>query len=511
MRKLKLFVVFCAASLALHSQIAPSKRVLLNEKMESDNFNFGNFVDENGVIYYKERKKDGFYLCKANSKFENILSVKTDLIKVQGEELIPFRFLIKENKLFLISYVFIKRKSTLLYVQSFNKETLKALQDPLKIAEVDYKKTPLPFMPFNIYLSPDKSKALFSSNNLVGLAPFKEDYNFIFDLNNAKNIAQCYPKFESEGNLCKKEAVIDNAGGTYILIGKVENDYENQVKYRLGRFTIENKYEEVDINLEGKKISSLKLSLNKNGSIEVNGFFSKESYWKADGIFTIGYDKGTIIQKEVKEYLFEEELIFKHLSESEIKDLKKIKSKGKSIGVDYLVMKNIFEQSDGTKIVIAEQYNSTSKPNSNGQGALPQGSMTSLANYIFVCYFSPDGQLIKTVKINKKQSSDGGKYVKMSFYSTLVNDDLYFLYNDFIENVTNEGSHAYKEYDPYKKGAAMILMILEKSGKLSKEIILDEKSSKFEYLPNSTIKMSDNNLFIFSSSENYTNYVLLKL
>ncbi len=528
MKKSILFVVFCTICLALHAQIPPSKRVLVNEKKESDNFNFLNtkgylyyffdFVDENGFMYYTERKEDGLYICKANSKFENLLSVKTNPVKIQREELKPYQLLMGKNKIFLVTFATIASKSSHLYIQEFDKESLKPLQEPQKLTELDHKKTPIYYYPFTICLSPDRSKALFYSNTIPDKEPGKVDCNFIFDLNTSKIMVMSNPKFVNAENFGKKDeityvikdAVIDNTGTAYILTKVVESEYENTLKYRLGRFSSESRHEEVAINLEGKKISSLKLSLKSSGNIEINGFFSKESFWRAEGMFSINYDKGTINQKEVKEYLFEEELLFKHLSESEVKDLKKVKSKGKSIGVDFLGIKNIFEQSDGIKVVVAEQYNSTSRNNSNGESALP-GNMTSLANHIFVFYFSTEGQLMKTVKIKKRQSCDGLKFIKMSFYATLVNDNLYFLYNDFIDNVTNEESSNYKEYNPYKKGTAMVLMILENGGKISKEIILDEKSSNFEFAPNYAMRMSDNSLFIYYPNGKYTYYSILKL
>jgi hypothetical protein len=233
-----------------------------------------------------------------------------------------------------------------------------------------------------------------------------------------------------------KSWTVGNDGQVYLL-AKVYDEKNNKeskkakdgsrtpaYKMVIFRFSAgSEKPQEFRLDLNGKFVADLAFRLNAKNDLECGGFYTNDTKGVIRGVFftRINGTTGTADVASIAE-----------LTAEDLASLDTQKDKGGERGLDNrFVFKNLIVRNDGGIILTAEEAYSVTSQRWNGRTYYTY--TTYYNNEIFVTSINPDGKIDWTRMISKRQISNTNFF---NGYALMVSgSNLYFLYNDDIDNV----------------------------------------------------------------------------
>lgn len=491
----------------------------------SEKYEMSSIFNENKIL---KTTKDGFYVLQnykdANYDYQRKLSFYDwNFKKSEGAKSIdlsykntkgyhPLSLSMKENHYLFYTTDDVDRQVETLLLSPFNFETLTINNPPHVVGEVAYQDLINPQEGLSYCTSADQSKILFygvmaypkKGNGKIGTLLINDDCEEL----SAKNIL-LKQKAEILTTDDIVDAVVDNMGNAYLLC-KIYKGKDKKEERKIGtRFIYSLIY--VGIKADPQVLDTLKVLSPQDSAIVVSAKLSMNATTGVVtclGTYKIPRKKAGLFSLNLTADLSEKPVVIdypKELLDVEAKMPRKIKKRKHLSSKNYKV-KSIFEQKDGTQIVIAEQhYINAYWDKSEGRQELHK-----LHNLLVT---KIAGNRMEWSKVLAKRQRGGGVgYTNVpetlySFYAFEKEGDLHILYNELKENlkIINEYQLEKGYYNKPKDCLLVHCKIDLGSGVLKfKEPVLDLKKDGVAVYPKATKVLEDGNLLLLAVKPEYS-------
>lgn len=466
--------------------------------------------DDSGY-YFLESAAQGFSLVYSLSKFDKALKlVKTVPLnpKMEKEALSVEKVIFTGGKLYLFSSLTNKKnRKKILYQQTIDPQSLAINQDTKQLAEVEFQGF---FKGGNILVdkSSDNSKILISAFPPRDDARPKTVEFMVLDQNmnpQWKN-SVTFPK-HLEFMYYNSRYVTRN--GTIVIAPTIlantiqGTDFSMNAKnntYKMVTITKEGISGEYDLGMDKLNGKYIQVDIADNGDILCSGLYRNDPKSVAtDGAFFFRIDPATKkVTKSVKE--FPVEFISKYLTKKREEELAKKDEKGKDLGLYDYNKTAMLVKKDGGCYYIAEQFDSDQSYGTQtiGNGkTISNGLVKYYYHNIIVISFNKEGVVEWFECIPKRQEAYDDLY--SSFVPAIYNDQLYFLFNDHIENHDLWQTGKLKNFT-FKEAGCVTLVSLDKTGKQSRKV-LDKAAAPLFILPFYRKQFNDSELIYYSGRD----------
>ncbi|GAB5538181.1 MAG: hypothetical protein Salg2KO_02840 [Salibacteraceae bacterium] len=408
-------------------------------------------------------------------------------------------------------YVFTSRKSKSegkysLFVDELDKSTLKPKGMPETLAQVDYKQGILGARTgsFQYRTSNDDSKLLVYIDQ-----PYEpgeaEKFGFrVYDQEMRPVWSQDVALPYTDDNFSVTRVRLGNNGKAYVL-GRVYKDgtggiFKN-MDYRISILEYDGKSDEpkeYKIDLEGKNINEIQMTVADNGDLMCAGFYSEFGSTSSSigGSFYIRTEGATGEVKSMRTKKFTSEFMKKGMRERAGKRLDKKMARGKNIEMNQYDLREIVRRDDGGVILVAERYYVVVTTTTDANG---NTSRTYTYHYedIIVVNIDPNGEIEWSQKIPKNQitKNDNGFY--SSYALKVMGDKLFFIFYDNPKNL------AYQSGEPASfrgkiNRSLLMLVEVDKVGNVEREPLLGEGDSELFMRPKLMRVMSSNEMLMYA-------------
>jgi len=480
--------------------------------------------DETGFYALKNdlRGRSSLTLEHFNYEMKQTKSVELEL-KQNKMDLALELILHSNNELFLFSsYVNKKNKQKELYVQTIDKKKLSLNTDLRKIAHINYsgfkKKNS---GAFKIDVSRDESNILLyynkpyekGSNEKFGFVVFDNKINEVWQ----KDITLPY---EDELFSIQDFEMADN-GNIYLLGLKYQDKKTSRKSKREEKpnyhYTVLSysdrgeKLEEYPIQVADKFLTDMQIAINEEGNIICGGFYSDEGSFSIKGSYFLNINGKTkaIMNESFKE--FGMDFITQNMTEKQKKKTNKKADKGKNVELYEYDLDEIILRNDDGAILVGEQYFVRIITNVDANG---NTSVTYVYHYndIIVISISPEGEIEWTEKIPKRQitSNDGGFY--SSYATAVVDDNLYFVYNDHAENLSpvalNTGK--IKNFTSNRKNSVVTIVKMDTDGRFTRNALFKNREAEIMTRPKVCKQINDNEMIVFGQRKSTHRFAKVK-
>ena len=518
MKKLALFSILCLfIFLNVRAQTKSDKVELTwgEEATLGSRYTFDDIIgtNESGIYILKKVTKGKFPVLieKYSNQMKLIKSGSLSFGKKKEERYFLFAAQIDQEIILFTTFFDKKKRIRTLFAQILNPTTLKLSSKLTKVASRKAYNTSIENASqfFFHQISRNKEKVLIYYNLLGKKEENKKFAYHVYD----KNLNELWKK---EATLPFESALIElidfqigKNGDLYLLSKVYEEKVKNRKKgkpdYRYQIIEFTNKgldTKEYPVILEDKFLSEMQIALNANGTIICAGFYSNIGNSNLNGSFFLTIDAASkkIITKNFKEFGLD--FITQNMTDKEKKQTEKKDAKGKDIELYQYDLDDIILRDDGGAILIGEQFyirvtNYTTS----------QGNINSVNHYyyndIIVISINPKGEIDWTEKIAKRQHTTNDNGYFSSYVLTVANDNLNFIFNDNVRNLTTSKITAGKykgriEYFTKKfKESVAVLVQLDSDGRQVKEALFNAKEAELLIRPKVCEQISDKALIIY--------------
>lgn len=497
----------------------------------SENYEMSSIFNENKII---QASTDGFYVLQ-NYKDANYYYQKTigfydlNFNKREGTE--PLEFWLDSTKGKYQFAVPTETSPILFYTAKSDKEQIEGLfarnldsstlsldlgNKVKRISTRTYNSKLNPQDDYRYCVSPDRSKWLFynripyskKEKGSIGtvLVDFSEDKGWLglatspqdIELNQAADILTSSDVVD---------AVVDNNGRSYLLckLYKSKNKKEERkigtryiytlIQRDKGKVSVLDTLKVLTAK-DSAMIVSAKLSVNKvTGAITCLGTYKLPR--KKAGLFSLnltqGFSGAPIILDYPNEILAQEAQMPRKLKKKKHLSLKNYK------------VKSIFEQADGTQIIVAEQhYINVYWDKSEGRQELHELNNILLAKIV-------DDTITWAKVLPKRQKAGGEGYTNVpeklySFFAFQQEDTLHVLYNELTENLNIVDEYKLKAgYYNKPKDCQLVhcTVALSSGALLNKASVLGLEEAGVAVYPQATKVLEDGSLLLFGGKPEY--------
>jgi hypothetical protein len=295
---------------------------------------------------------------------------------------------------------------------------------------------------------------------------------------------------------------------------KVKKDQSNETYYLYVYDVDKEELIEYDLGLKDKYITNIDMRTDfENNKAVIYGIYSDAAFNAMAGSFYLSLDQIKVEVTKEKFNPFDKEFV--KLMSNKKSDKKKVeKGEQEEIENKKVVLKEIVRKDDGGHLVVFENYRYWRQTYYRQNGST-QTTDYYQYNEIFVQNYTPDGDVIWTAFIPKKQHStnDDGRY---SGFLLLVNGNkLHFIYNDHIKNEERWGTDEEQKVVGFlsRKKLNLAMVTLSEDGDLSYKVLMPTVVEKFTICPRESkmIGKNSNKAIISGLSGADTRFGLLEL
>jgi|GEM_PF-1290468 len=463
-----------------------------------------------GIITYAAGGPNLSYLIQ---HYDNDMK-STRFVKVELDKDYEYKTILHfGNELYVFStFQDKKNKKKELYAQKIDKKTLRVGKEKLKIASafntVSFGENR--YNAFNyigdrfykIKLSRDKSKLLIYYSQTTEKKTEHEHISVqVYDSGLRESWRNTY-KLPCKDDLFIIESLRVSDEGKVYLLGKeykekLRERVDGMPNYTYKLFSFSNKIDSFDnyqLNLEDKFLTNIEMAVAKQANeVVCSGYYSENGKSGKNGsfYFRIDTEKKEIIKS--KSHAFSSEIMTAILGNKEKKKLDKTLEAEKDINLNNYKFDEIILREDGGVVLISEYRRR--KVFSGSDDAI----VKYYRNNIIIINISPSGEVEWSTKIAKKQVDTNSEYF-LSYSTAVVNDKIYFIFNDKAENATIINSDNIKFFTPNKKTVTTIVQI-DSNGRQKKDIIFSYDDIKLFTIPSIFEQISDNEMVLFAGKE----------
>ncbi len=396
-------------------------------------------------------------------------------------------------------------KTTTLIAEEVNKSSMQSTGKEKKVAEIQYEKR-RDKGTFSIYTSADESFLM-----IIESIPVEQDENEKFNvimLDNTLNIVwKKNVQLPYQNTLFMTNSFLVDDDGNFYVLGILFRDKDSWVKKEVnythhiivfndhGNSTLD-----YEVKLKDKYIADITFRKNKNGDITCAGFYGTLGRSRINGAFFLTLDPFTKQVKASNSKEFDMDFMTEYMTEKQEKKARKNEEKGKPVELGSYQLRSLIKRSDGGAILIAEQIYIYTYTYPCGNNMTCRSTMYNY-NDIITVNINPEGNIEWAKKIPKRQSStnDGGYF--SSFALMVTENFLGFIYNDHRDNQEIEKTKQLKNFNLGEKNGIVTIARVDNEGKLTREILFDNKEVEVVVRPKVCEQISDTEMMIFGQKK----------
>jgi len=254
-----------------------------------------------------------------------------------------------------------------------------------------------------------------------------------------------------------------------------------------------------DIDDGGYFLTQMVTSVLADGDIICVGFYGDRNLSDIQGSFHLKIDKETRKTVSREFSAFDVEFLGQNLNRRKQKRIARRDEAGKDNELTGYVLHEIIQRKDGGLYLVAENAYVREIGNNQGVGInnnLGVRSFEYIYNDIVVISMSAKGVVEWREKIAKRQEStnDEGRY--LSYAVQLVNDELYFVFNDDPRNLDYDGEGKINRY-ARQNNDVINLVHVTSSGKQSRHLLYSLQDAKVIARPRIHSQISEDLMVIY--------------
>lgn len=444
------------------------------------------------LLVNNNRKKITLSQIETNLNIQNEVDI---VCEVGGEKAEFYGSWVKGEMLYIFLSTIDKEKNIkTLWVQEYEGETLKSNGAPKKLLQNNFgEHSKGNSGDYILQLNKSQDKLL-----VVELLPYEKNapeaftmhvYNTDFEELWSREIT-----LETrDKDVTLQSYEIDNLGNIFLIY----KDYSD-LKYGYYVESYSNEGQDIGqykVDVNGLYITDLSF-FSKDGKCNVAGFYSEKKNI-ATGAFYARLNSTTGEIEASSSSKFSIEFLTEDLSDAKSKQVKKKSDKGKDVGLTQNYIYDLLDLKNGSQALIGEQfYTKTVTTTSTSNGVTT--TTTTIHYYhmsIFVINIDSEGQITWSIKIPKYQHTANSDYFS-GFTYMVIGSDVYFIYNDHINNLT-PGSKKTFPAPFFKKNGITTIAHVNAEGELNRKILFNYADSKKVAVPLQSFIISDNELLLF--------------
>lgn len=299
---------------------------------------------------------------------------------------------------------------------------------------------------------------------------------------------------------------ISNSGKLYCLTTRTEK-YVKDSDVSIGLYSIStDEITEVNLHLEDRFVSQLRMEDDEKGNLMVTGFFGKKTTG-IKGIFSmlINPDKETIIQSDY--YTFSDEFILQGMREKQKEKIqKRNERKGREASLDHFYLRSFKKTSDGGYFGIAEFYQLVIYTSTDQRTGATRTTYHYYYNDLIVFKINNRGELEWNKKIFKYQFSTNDDGYYSSFCHVQMKDKVMIVFNDNAKNYSPEtGEFIAKEGQVLqatlgKRNAMAVVEVDLEDGDINRQMLSKNAEKNLNIVPKySSANEKDNAILLFAN------------
>ncbi len=487
----------------------------------------------NGEMYCYEADFGAFhstkrYIRRYDKNLNPILETKIELKDTKEDRDFEDVVMTKKGDVYVLSsYGNKAQKKNYLFAQKVDKKSLQARGELRKIADVatDTKGFSLFRMmsmrkdegAFTTSYSNDSSKML-----VFAFAPFDkgepekfdltvldEDMQVVWD----KSITMPYNDELWEFSSYR----LDNDGDVYI-VGKLYKDKPRDrkngkpnYKYQMLHYTAGGtKPDIIDIKLDDKFITDLKVTLLDNGDYMCAGYYSNENTYSIGGVYYMTVDGKTNTPKMRSTKDFPLDFLTEGMSERKKKRAERKAKDGDAPELNHIVFHEIIRRDDGGCVLIGEQFYIVEHTYRDAQGHYS----TTRYYYnedVIVTSVGPKGDIEWSSKVLKNQMSVNHPGIFNSYVSAVVGNKIHIIFNDDIDNIKKDRSAKGVKLDWFtgEKNSAVQIVSFDNTGKHSEKTLLKNEDAEIVVVPNASLQTTANEMILLGKRKSHQKFARL--
>ncbi|AHM59696.1 hypothetical protein D770_07165 [Flammeovirgaceae bacterium 311] len=460
----KVFFLFLLLGSCLQSVQAQSRSEGLsilwgNPQQESKRSTLADVIGHDESGFYALRLKVGAFYG-INSKFslehyDNSMNktrtvevdLETDNKKRSLEQIVHYN-----NRLFIFtSLADQKSKQKKLFLQPISKTSLQPVGEPQQISSIDYTGYSKGNSGnFGFSVSSDSTKFLVFYN-----LPYDQGENERFGFHvldwEMKQLWEKQIELPYQEELFEVDRYkVDNAGNIHLL-GRLFNEKrklkrkgEPNYKYQVLSYRDNgSSLTDYAVEIPGKFLNDMQIAILPNQDIICAGFFSPARTNSISGSYFLTIDAKT---KQVKKQSFKDfdaDFLTENMREGKAAATKEKIEKGKSVELYEFDLDDLVLREDGGAMLVGEQYFIRVMTTYSPNGGISSTKTQYHYNNIIVVNINPQGEIEWAHQIPKRQRTvnDGGFY--SSYTMAVVQDKLYFIFNDHPKNLIAKQGQVY--------------------------------------------------------------------
>jgi hypothetical protein len=255
----------------------------------------------------------------------------------------------------------------------------------------------------------------------------------------------------------------------------------------------------------------MQIGISPKGNILCGGFYSDQGLYSINGSYFLVYDSDTkeLLKESTKEFGID--FVTEGMTDRQEKKTKKKENKGKDAEMYEYDLDNFIMREDGGGVLVAEQYwvkvVTTTSTDSQGH-THTHTTYHYYFNNIIVISIDPDGEIEWTQKIIKTQHTVNESGYYSSYAMAIVNDKLYFIFNDHPKNLLyTKGARVYS----YNRKHNMVSIVeIDGNGNKNKGILIAEDDLETISVPRISEQVSKDELILYSMKKKYNQFIKLK-
>lgn len=493
----------------------------------SENYEMNSIFNKNEVV---QTSKDGFYVLQnykdANYYYQQNIGFYTlGFEKKEGAKPIEFlqdklkgmyQFTFSNGSLPYVAYSVdnVEAQKETLFINPLESSTLELSDAPTKLLEMDYKDKIKPEGGYRYCVSPDGSSVLF-----YGQAPYEKKekgaINLLLVDAEFKELGRGVAPLNQQAGILTVDDVVDvviDKEGLVYLLCKMYKGKDKKEEKKIGKRFV---YSLIQMDYKSKSkvqiLDTLKVLSPQDSAIVVSAKLSVNRTSGAVtcvGTYRIPRKKAGLFSLDAKQAFSEMPVVMDYPEEvlaMEAKMPRKVKKK-KHLSLKNYKIKSIFEQADGTQIMVAEQhYINVYWDKSEGRQ-----EQHKLNNLFVAKIVDQKIEWSKVLIKRQKAGAEGYTYVPeklYSFYAFLRKGNIHILYNELKENlaITDEFKLEKGYYNKPKDCYLVHCEIDLSSGVLKeKKSVLGLKDDGIAVYPKETKVLADGSLLLLGVKPEYS-------
>jgi hypothetical protein len=302
-----------------------------------------------------------------------------------------------------------------------------------------------------------------------------------------------------------KDFEVDDEGNVYLIgkkwRGKQKDVINGKINFSyliLGYKEQDKEAKEYKLALKDKFITQVRLAMDNKLNLVCAGFYTNtKNIYSLGGSFIlkINHKTSDVMVSDYKDFSID--FITSLKSKRKKEKAKKKKKKGKTVEMPEYDLDALVLRDDGGVLLVGERNYVISHTYTDANGNM-YTTYTYYSRNIIAVNFNPDGSVKWMRRIPKSQSSHSPYF--LSYVSATYDDNLYFIYNDYVDNKNINNEIDFKHFAINRKKSNLVAYRINSEGETNYLSLFHAGKGNTLVVPNHSRQLRDSkDIIIFST------------